>query len=41
VERACQAKAQEVCMNLTNEYETKVRSVSIEKGKGQSLYQAN
>lgn len=28
VEKACQAKAQEVCMNLTNEYETKVRSLN-------------
>lgn len=28
VEKACQAKAQEVCMNLTNEYETKVKSLN-------------
>ena len=28
VEKACQAKAQEVCMALTNDYETKVKSVS-------------
>lgn len=28
VEKACQAKAQEVCINLTNEYETKVKSLT-------------
>jgi hypothetical protein len=28
VEKACQAKAQEVCMQLTNDYETKISSVS-------------
>ncbi len=29
VERACQAKAQEVCMALTNDYEVKIASVSV------------
>ena len=28
VEKACQAKAQEVCISLTNDYETKLQSVS-------------
>lgn len=28
VEKACQAKAQEVCITLTNDYETKLASVS-------------
>lgn len=28
VEKACQAKAQEVCMQLTNDYETRLASVS-------------
>ena len=30
VEKACQSKAQEVCMQLTNDYETQIASVSIE-----------
>ena len=30
VEKACQGKAQEVCMQLTNDYETQIASVSIE-----------
>ena len=29
VEKACQAKAQEVCIGLTNDYETKLQSVSL------------
>ena len=29
VEKACQSKAQEVCMSLTNDYETRLASVSI------------
>jgi len=29
VEKACQAKAQEVCISLTNDYESKLSSVSI------------
>lgn len=29
VEKACQSKAQEVCISLTNDYETKLQSVSI------------
>ena len=29
VEKACQGKAQEICMSLTNDYETKINSVSI------------
>ena len=28
VEKACQSKAQEVCMSLTNDYETRLASVS-------------
>lgn len=28
VEKACQAKAQEVCLQLTNDYEAKVAAVS-------------
>ena len=31
VEKACQAKAQEVCMSLTNDYETKLASVRNKK----------
>lgn len=29
MERACQAKAQEVCQQLTNDYEAKVAGVSV------------
>lgn len=29
VEKACQAKAQEVCINLTNDYESRIQSVSL------------
>lgn len=28
VEKACQARAQEVCMNLTNDYETRIKSLT-------------
>ena len=29
IEKACQAKAQEVCMQLTEDYETRLANVSI------------
>lgn len=32
VEKACQSKAQEVCISLTNDYETKLKSVSSWNG---------
>lgn len=29
MEKACQSKAQEVCMKLTNDYEARLASVSV------------